>query len=79
LEEEGVIPAGALDLAPGRARSAIGAQDVEGEAPQPGEVFRGIVLAGPGPILVEDHVEAPSAAGSRSASAPAPPRAGGRR
>src|SRR6478672_11732012 len=32
VEEEGVVPAGAFDLASGRALVAVGAQHVEGEA-----------------------------------------------
>ena len=52
MEEEGVVPASAFDLAAGGALVGIGAQEIEGEAAQPGEVFRGVVL-------VHDHVEHP--------------------
>ena len=59
MEEEGVVLAGAFDLAAGRALVGIGAQEIEGEAAQAGEVFRGVVLAGARAVLVHDHVEHP--------------------
>jgi hypothetical protein len=59
VEEEGVVPAGAFDLAAGGALVAVGAQDVEGEAAQAGEVFGRMILAGAHPVLVEDDIEHP--------------------
>jgi hypothetical protein len=46
VKQESVVPAGALDLAAGRAMVPVGAQEIEREATQPGEVFRGVFLAG---------------------------------
>ena len=39
FEEEGVVPGGAFELAPSRALVRVGAQEVEGEAAQAGEVL----------------------------------------
>lgn len=38
----------------------MGTQDVEGEAPQDGEVLGGLVLSGADVVLAKDHVERPA-------------------
>jgi hypothetical protein len=59
VEEEGVVPAGAFDLATGRAVIGVGAQDVEGAAAQAGEVLGRVILAGMGAVFVENDVQDP--------------------
>jgi hypothetical protein len=56
-EEEGIVPAGAFDFSAGGAFVGVGAQEVEGEAAEPGEVFGSMTLAGAGLVLVHDDVE----------------------
>ncbi len=58
-EEEGVVPAGALDFAPYRCGIGMGSEDVEGEPAQNGEVLGRVVLSCPIAILGEMDVEHP--------------------
>lgn len=60
LEEEGIVPSGALELEAQRGGCVgVGSGDIEGKAPEHGKVGRGVVLAVAGQILVEDDVERP--------------------
>jgi len=56
---EGVGPSGALSFAPDGNFGPCALEDVEGEFSDDGEVFRAVVLAISGPILVEADVEHP--------------------
>ena len=57
--EELFAPRGELHFSGERAGVWVGAQDVEGYAPDDGEVLRPIIFAGSGVVLKEDDVERP--------------------
>src|SRR6202048_4479110 len=57
--QEGVVPAGALDFAAHRLAVRMGAQNVEGESSQGGEVLRRVVFPRPVLVLIHDDVEHP--------------------
>ncbi len=59
MGEEAVVPAGALELATDQALGRFELGEVEGEAPQQGEVLGAMVLAVAGPVLVQGHIEHP--------------------
>ena len=46
LEEKRIVPSGALDFAPRGALLLVGAEDVQRETAQSGEVFGSVVFAG---------------------------------
>src|SRR5262249_52545477 len=58
-QKEGVVPAGGLDFLADREWSRMGADDVEGESAQDGEVFGGVVLSAAAGVLVQHDVEDP--------------------
>ena len=59
FEEEVFSPSCSAHFACDGSVSWVRSQDVEGEASDDGEVFGSVVLAGPGIVFVEDHVEGP--------------------
>src|SRR3954471_24162310 len=58
-EEVCLLPLGLSHFAGGGWFVGVGVEDVEGEASDDGEVFRGVVLARSGVVFVEDDVEGP--------------------
>jgi len=59
LHEEGIVPACALDFEADGFAVGVGSQDVEGEPPENGKVFWGVVLARSVAVLSEMDVEHP--------------------
>lgn len=60
FEEEGIVPAGALELETQRGGCAgVGSGNIEGTSPEHGKVGWAVVLAVAGQVLVEDDVEGP--------------------
>ena len=58
-EEVCLLPFRLSHFAGGGSFVGVGVEDVEGEASDDGEVFRGVVLARAGVVFVEDDVEGP--------------------
>src|SRR3954447_22241260 len=58
-EEVCLLPLGLSHFAGGGSFVGVGVEDVEGEASDDGEVFRGVVLARAGVVFIEDDVEGP--------------------
>lgn len=57
--EEGVVPSGSFDFAFDGALVGVGAQGIEGEFAQDGEVLGGVVRAAARGVLVEVDIEHP--------------------
>src|SRR6266581_3576082 len=59
LDEKGIVPPCTLDFSAHRSGARVGAEDVEDEPAQDGQVLRGVVFSRSAAALVQDDIEHP--------------------
>src|SRR6266567_3697551 len=59
LDEKGIVPPCTLDFSAHRSGARVGAEDVEDEPAQDGQVLRGVVFSRSAAVLVQDDIEHP--------------------
>src|SRR5439155_2239290 len=59
LDEKGIVPPCTLDFSAHRSGARVGAEEVEDEPAQDGQVLRGVVFSRSAAVLVQDDIEHP--------------------